>query len=462
VGAGLLPGTWVPQRGVLYRVSCTVRQLDISCAVGLATDAVLTPAYTLQDPDIPVGGGGLYVESGSVSFRQWNITGACGLLGQCRATEGQQCRYTCSAGYSVSRTASLTQTCSAAGTYTEGGVVECAPTPPNLPAGVIFPLPEDSPAGTFLGTINGSAYNTGDTLLWEILPAGNNETERDAFGTPIGVVQGVFGITLCGGELFLAKAGVLNYFVGTRFYILTLRAKVASTPNVFADITVVVNVTSVRRAPFFPVDASGSRRYSRTVNENVPAGTLVGLPVVAAATAVGQIPTYSIVFGNEAGVFSIDSLTGQMAVVLPVLDFEMAPSYQLLVRAEDLSTTPSLSSTVIVDVLIGDINDAPVAASPQILYIAETSVAAGATVGTVMATDQDDLDSVMFAIVGGSTNFVVDTTEGIVTIGSVLPSFSSTANFVEAGTQNRAKFDFLFTATDIKYTPSITTRFKTR
>lgn len=94
------------------------------------------------------------------------------------------------------------------------------------------------------------------------------------------------------------------------------------------------------------------------LNENSAAGTAVG-QVAASDANAGQTLSYSLLNGNTAGAFAVNSATGQITVAnAGALDFETNPIFQLTVRATD-NATPALSGQAVVTVQLRDVNEFP-------------------------------------------------------------------------------------------------------
>ncbi|NXC25982.1 PCD15 protein, partial [Campylorhamphus procurvoides] len=95
------------------------------------------------------------------------------------------------------------------------------------------------------------------------------------------------------------------------------------------------------------------------VSESAPRGTVV---TVVTAAALNQTVVYSIVSGNEEGVFAIHNRTGVISVK-KALDYERVQSYELRVQADSLQVVrsnlrvPSKSNTAKVFVEVKDEND---------------------------------------------------------------------------------------------------------
>lgn len=94
------------------------------------------------------------------------------------------------------------------------------------------------------------------------------------------------------------------------------------------------------------------------INEHSSAGTLVGT-VIASDSDIGQSLNYSIISGNEAGVFSIDSATGAITVAnSALLNFETTPVFNLQVQVTDNAADP-LTATANITVQLNDVVEPP-------------------------------------------------------------------------------------------------------
>ena len=118
---------------------------------------------------------------------------------------------------------------------------------------------------------------------------------------------------------------------------------------------------------------------------------------------------YSILSGNDVGLFSLDSTTGEVKVNHSYdLDRELRPelSHSLVILAEDMGT-PSFNSTVVLNITITEVNEF----APQLLhesainfsFVENGPVGDGVFVMQVNATDQDygDQGRVSFVIASG-------------------------------------------------------------
>ncbi len=173
------------------------------------------------------------------------------------------------------------------------------------------------------------------------------------------------------------------------------------------SIAVTIEVTEViveNNAPTFTDGAT----TTRSVAENSPADTDVGIPV-SAEDADDDTLSYSLT-GTDAAAFDIDDSSGQIKTKDP-LDFETKPTYSV-----SMSVTDNRGGTDSIDVTINlsNVNDAPVFTedTSTTRSIAENT-AANQNIGTpVGATDQDDT-SLTYSLTGtDAAAFDIDDSSG--------------------------------------------------
>ena len=133
------------------------------------------------------------------------------------------------------------------------------------------------------------------------------------------------------------------------------------------------------------------------------------IPLVASDADAGDVLTYSIIAGNDAGLFGIDSATGALHLA-STLDYETATSHTITIQVED---TAGLTDTAEVTINVTDVDETPEFAQDS--YSA--SIARGAEVGDIItniaATDPEG-DTLTYAITAGNDAglFIVDITNG--------------------------------------------------
>lgn len=110
---------------------------------------------------------------------------------------------------------------------------------------------------------------------------------------------------------------------------------------------------------------------------------------VSDAEQPSEIFRYAIVGGDPLGAFSINQTTGEITIADATrLNFEVTPTYRLLVRVTDTSASnQTLSTVVTVDINLNDINEQTTVPGEQ-LFVEEMS-ANGTQVGSFSVTDPD-------------------------------------------------------------------------
>ncbi len=143
---------------------------------------------------------------------------------------------------------------------------------------------------------------------------------------PVFVLSGpdVGAFEIEGSQIFLRAGVSLDYEVKAAYDIF---ATLIPPPNFTAPPPLPIALTIANVAPAL---AAGQ---AATISELATAGQIVAQMVNTGDT---DSVSYSIVGGNEAGTFSIDSATGIIRVAnATAIDFETAPSFALQVRASD-------------------------------------------------------------------------------------------------------------------------------
>ena len=96
---------------------------------------------------------------------------------------------------------------------------------------------------------------------------------------------------------------------------------------------------------------------TRSIGENSANGTAVGAVITASDPDAGQTLSYSLVGGNTSNTFAINTTTGQLRVAnSAALNYEVTPSYALVVQVSD-NGTPPRSTTAIITVTVTNVNE---------------------------------------------------------------------------------------------------------
>uniref|UniRef100_A0A8C3A5X4 FAT atypical cadherin 1a n=1 Tax=Cyclopterus lumpus TaxID=8103 RepID=A0A8C3A5X4_CYCLU len=221
--------------------------------------------------------------------------------------------------------------------------------------------------------------------------------------------DGIFSIEEHSGVISLERA--LDREVQST-YELKARASDRGSPRLSSLCLVVISVLDINDNP--PVFEH--REYTAAVSEDVAPGTQL-LRVQAASRdteANGEI-SYGIISGNEHGMFSVDSRTGDIFVIEP-LDFEVSHEYYITVEATD-GGSPPLSDMATVNINLTDVNDnRPVFSQDIYTGVVSEDTELGKAVMAVVAEDLDgpSFDHVRYAIVDGNQGspFTIDPLRG--------------------------------------------------
>ena len=126
-----------------------------------------------------------------------------------------------------------------------------------------------------------------------------------------------------------------------------------------------------------PVMDNDQADAAREVAENTAAGTDIGAPVVA-TDEDDDVLTYTLT-GNDAASFDIDWATGQLMTKV-ALNFEITPTYTVVVRATDpagvpqeSNAVPENSDVVTVIITIADVNEPPAITGDAAVTFDETA-----------------------------------------------------------------------------------------
>ena len=204
--------------------------------------------------------------------------------------------------------------------------INATAAPPNNPpvfsegASATRSVSAGAQAGTSIGLpVAATDADSGDTLTY------SHEGQDAAsfnINTSTGQLLTISGVTLTAGEIYTVTVA-------------------ASDGKTRASITVTIEVTTA--LPNTPPTFS-STTATRSVDENTPAGTDIGLPVSATDANAGDTLTYRL-SGADAASFNIVSGTGQLRTNA-ALDYETKFRYSVTVTVSDGELTDTISVTI--------------------------------------------------------------------------------------------------------------------
>ncbi|XP_077297943.1 cadherin 87A [Arctopsyche grandis] len=173
------------------------------------------------------------------------------------------------------------------------------------------------------------------------------------------------------------------------------------------------------------------KEYSVEIPENIPFGTpLPNLDMVVTDTDVGSNSAFSLRLSDVSGAFIVEpqQATGSTQVSIRLtnitLDYENPNQrkFIILVIAEELYTTPRLSSTATVTVTVTDVNDnAPTFKHVSYSAVVSEQATPGTHVLTITAIDRDHsrfgTEGIVYELFGnGAELFTVDNRTGVITV----------------------------------------------
>ena len=170
-----------------------------------------------------------------------------------------------------------------------------------------------------------------------------------------------------------------------------------------------------------------------SVSEAAANGTSLGIVAATDPDTVGMLQNWTILSGNDDGVFAINAATGELTVADNTnLDFETTSSYTLFLAVYD---GPNMSGGESVEINVTDINESvvgPVTDSNAAANTVAEDAIVGTTVGiTALATDADGTDTVTYSLsddAGGL--FTIDANTGVITVANALDYETATSHSV--------------------------------
>jgi hypothetical protein len=242
---------------------------------------------------------------------------------------------------------------------------------------------ENAANGTLVGTVTATDPDAGGTHSYAFVPGGN--------------AGGRFSINAATGAVTVNQGNLIDFETSPEHAVVV---RVTDQGGLSTEKAFIITVTDANDAPIITSNGGGSSGAT-SLSENVSLVTTV----TSTDPDLGNIVTYSIAGGADAGLFTINPASGALTFVTPP-DFEVPTDadgnniYEVIVRASDglLSDTQAISVTVV------DANDPPVITSNGGGAAAATTAAENGNglITTITATDVDPGATITFAITGGA------------------------------------------------------------
>ncbi len=247
-----------------------------------------------------------------------------------------------------------------------------------------------------------------------------------------------FSIVSTSGQLQTKEA--LDYETKTS-YSVTITA---SDGDLTDSIEVTISVTDVNEKPSFPTETA-----TRSIAENTPRGTNIGVPFQATDPDTGDTLTYSLHRGDAAA-FRIDPSTGQLRTHA-ALNFETKKVYNnLAIRATD---SKGKFDAIFVTINVTDVNEKPNFPTETATRSVAEKTASGEAFGDpFQATDPDSDDTLTYSLHrGDAAAFRINPTTGQLRTHAALDFETKKVynNLVIRATDSNGKFDAIFVTINI-------------
>ena len=235
-------------------------------------------------------------------------------------------------------------------------------------------IAENAVRGTVLVQIDAADADANDTLNYAIT-SGNDD--------------GLFSINADSRQITLI--GALDYETATSY---TLGVQVTDGAGNTDTAEVIVTVADVHEnAPIFGMDI-----YETEIAESAARGTVL-VQIAASDADIGDTLNYAITSGNDDGLFSINTDSGQITLI-GALDYETATSHTLGVQVTD---SVGRTDTAEVVVTVNNVNEyAPIFDAPVYNWVISEDVPPGTVLVRVGATDADIGDVLRYSITSGN------------------------------------------------------------
>jgi len=198
-------------------------------------------------------------------------------------------------------------------------------------------IPENSANDSLHGPVAATDADIVGTLQgWQIV--------GDVIGDDSQVHNDVFTIVAATGEIKILDNTKLDYDNSANPKSYTFSVTVADGVHTSATETITVAVTDLNDvAPIIDTPVP-----TLSVSEDAAAGTNVGTLTATDPDTVGALQNWTILSGNDKGVFALNASTGKITIADPAnLDYETQSTYSLDVQVSDgVNTSPTKTITI--------------------------------------------------------------------------------------------------------------------
>ncbi|XZE20024.1 cohesin domain-containing protein [Pirellulaceae bacterium SH449] len=227
----------------------------------------------------------------------------------------------------------------------------------------------DSPVDTLVGNFSTTDPDAGDTHTYTLV-VGEGDTDNEMF-------------SIAGNQLLVA-AELPNQES------FSIRVRSTDAGGLFVEQVIVLSATESNQAP------TAIELSNTSINENEPAGTLVGL-LSSLDPNAGDTHTYTLVAGEGDTANDWFTIEGNQLLTAESFDFETTPEVSIRVRSTDAGGL-FVEQTFVIAIL--DVNEAPTGIQIDNVFVF-TLAPAGTLVGILSTDDPDSGDSHSYELVAG-------------------------------------------------------------
>lgn len=245
--------------------------------------------------------------------------------------------------------------------------------------------------------------NTVDGTLVHNVSASDSNGDVVTYSIEGGNTGDAFSIDAATGEISVKTSSMLDVETIPAFELVVR----VSDGRLYDNAIITIQLNDVNEPPVM-ADAIVS------VNEHLPTGTVIH-NMAAADADVNAVLAYSILPGNNAAIFSIDPVTGDLSLKdQSALDYETANIHYLHITVTD----GVFSDEAFVTINVKDVNEVPLIKDAT-LSLDENSPA-GFPLLTLQGTDPDAGAILQYSIVDGNVSnaFAAGTTTGEITVSN--------------------------------------------
>jgi parallel beta-helix repeat protein len=252
-------------------------------------------------------------------------------------------------------------------------------------------------------------------LVGQVIATDEDEEQSLSFSITSGNEEEYYSIDKESGELFLLNNEIFD--LDPNEY--NLIVKVEDNAEEMASDEAIVKIIVQKSGEVVTNNPPEIDDQQFTINENTFADNYIG-EIIASDSDPGQTISYSILSGNESGLFTVDSESGVLRTTISSI-FELAPNeYNLVIRAEDNGTVSESNQANITVLLVKtgeEVQNTPPVINDQQFLVSEEDYTDN-YIGKIVATEEDPGQTLSYVILSGNEEdlFALDISSGELTV----------------------------------------------